>query len=110
MATLTVTEQITTSRDLEYVPCLQCGSTDIQFFDYGYTEGNSGGGKCKSCGAECTRGLHWDAKKDQQVAIWNSQNDPKKLIEAQEQIIQAAKDRIKDILAQQAVIAALVAA
>ena len=104
MASTTITEH--TTRELAYVPCLKCGSTDIKFFDLGYTQGNSGGGKCNSCGKEHTSRMHWDAKIDQWVAVWNAQNDPEKLVAEQRKIIQEAQDRIQEILSQKAAIAA----
>ena len=108
MPKVTVAEKVT--REVDYVPCLKCGGLEVIFFDHGYTQGNSGGGKCKSCGNECTSSLQWDAKTDQQVAVWNAQNDPAKLIEAQNKIILAAQNRIQEITAQSAAIAVAVAA
>ena len=98
MATLTVTEQTTVTRKLEYAPCLNCGSTDIRFFDYGYTQGNSGGGKCNCCGNESTSAMHWDVKKDQLVATWNARNDPVLLVAAQRKIIEDAQARIMELI------------
>lgn len=103
MPTITVTEQAT--RELNFVPCLKCGGVEVSFFDHGYTQGNSGGGKCKTCGNECSGPLHWDAKTEHQVAIWNAQNDPEKLIAVQRQIIQTAETRIQEIEAQRAALA-----
>ena len=105
-----ITEQITATRELDYVPCLNCGSTDVKFFDLGYTQGNSGGGKCNKCGKEHTSRMHWDAKLEQWVAAWNAHNDPEKLIQAQREIIQSAEDRIQEILAKKAAIATPVTA
>lgn len=102
MAKLMVNEFVERTRKIEYAPCLKCGSNDIQFFDYGYTQGNSGGGKCKKCGNECTSPLHWDAKVDAQVAAWNAKNDVPQLIADQEKIIADAKVKIEEIRAHQA--------
>lgn len=65
----------------EVVPCLQCGSEDIQLGDCGYNTFNIAKADCKGCG----RHLSWDCGMDPSKAdvakMWNAENDPALIME-----------------------------
>jgi hypothetical protein len=82
---------------VDIAPCLTCGSTDIHFFDYGYYQGNSGGGRCKSCNNESTSSLHWNATIKDWIKIWNGCNDIPTLILREQTKIADANIRIKEL-------------
>jgi hypothetical protein len=93
----TIEDKVVTTVQREFVPCLQCGSSEIQFFDLGYSQGNRGGGECKGCGAKHSAGLGWDPTLVSKIAIWNAKNDPKILIDEQNEIIRVARLQIQEI-------------
>ncbi|MDH0342049.1 hypothetical protein [Chromobacterium haemolyticum] len=92
-----VVETVQVEREIAVAPCLKCGGTDIKIHDYGYWEGNAGGGTCKTCGAETVKPCGPDPKVDGLVAIWNSGNDIQQLVQAEQQKIEQATARISEL-------------
>ena len=65
---------------VEFVPCIKCGSEDINFYNCGYSSFNVGGAKCRNCGNKIViNGIHWGAADSDLVPYWNAKNDPKLL-------------------------------
>lgn len=86
--------------ELEVARCLKCHSEDIKFSDYGYTQGNSGGGTCQSCKHEFYKPVFMNPKIEDLVAIWNSGNDVKTLIKVEQDKIEEAERKISEIKAK----------
>lgn len=85
--------------EIEYLPCIKCGSENIDFNDCGYSMFNVAWGKCKNCKNEikispCEYGI----QKNIIIDKWNQNNDPKILrlkYEKQIEEIQKLKDNLK---------------
>lgn len=90
-----ITETI--KRKIHVEPCLKCGSTDIQFSDYGYSSFNSGGGKCKQCKHEVNSGCSCMVDTKTLVSIWNAGNNIDLLVKKQEKIIADAQKQIDEL-------------
>ena len=82
---------------LYFASCLECGSTDINFFDYGYYQGNSCGGECKKCGRTSRVTCSYTVSKKDMVSAWNTFNEIDFLIAQQVARIDAARLEIKKL-------------
>jgi hypothetical protein len=89
-----VRETVTVERDIHVAPCLECGHTDIQLSDSGYSSFNTGGGKCKKCGHTATAPVSCIPTMADLAAAWNASNDIPMLIRAEEAKIATAERRI----------------
>ena len=79
-------QKVTTS--FEVVPCLQCGSNDIELGDYGYTTFNVAKADCKGCGRHLSWNCGMDPSKADVAKMWNAENDP-------EVIMKKLQDEVK---------------
>lgn len=94
-----VTETKEITRELHVAPCLKCGSSAIKLNDYGYWEGNAGGGTCAECGHSVEKPCGPDPVIDALANIWNSGNDLATLIQAENTKIEEATLRKRGYLA-----------
>ena len=76
MATIEIEQRGTIK--IEYVPCIKCGSEDIEFDDCGYSSFNVAWGRCNNCKNEAKISpCGCDIKKESIISNWNQKNDPK---------------------------------
>ncbi len=76
MGTILVNQQ--QEKKIKYLPCVKCGSENIDFGDCGYSSFNVAWGKCKDCKNEVKiNPCSWDISTEEIVKIWNRNNDPK---------------------------------
>lgn len=99
---ITETKTVTETRDVEVAPCLKCGGTDIKISDFGYFQGNSGGGTCGTCGHEVFSRCGDSPSVDVLVGIWNKGNDIVSLIAVEQATITQSTERIETLRALQA--------
>lgn len=88
----------TVEEDVHFVPCILCGSEDINFYNMGYSSFNVGGAKCRNCGNEVKiNGLDWNAPDSVVVPHWNHANDPeivRKKIQSEIDKLQSTLDKL----------------
>ena len=65
----------TIDKDIFYVPCLKCGSENIDFNDCNYSSFNMCYGRCKDCGHESSCGCDISPSKESIIDFWNMNND-----------------------------------
>ncbi|MES2877505.1 MAG: hypothetical protein V4713_03715 [Pseudomonadota bacterium] len=85
---------------LHIEPCLECGCRNIHLsddniFNEKHPNHNTGGGVCMNCGSEVNRNAPPNPTPTELAAIWNSCNDIKLLIEAEQKSIAASRSRIE---------------
>ena len=62
---------------IDFVPCIKCGSEDINFYNCGYTAFNTAGAKCRNCGNKVVDvKAPANAQNHYMVPVWNEENDP----------------------------------
>jgi hypothetical protein len=78
----------TIEREVEILPCVKCGSNNIELKDCGYTTFNVAWGKCIDCGNEVQLNpAPWNLNIELLAKTWNNGNDPKILRHNYEQQI-----------------------
>lgn len=94
-----LTEKVKIYKEKEYFvcSCIKCGSENIKIFDYGYWQGNSGGGQCLDCGFSSIEPCSYSPSLEEKIEIWNNENDVNILIKEAKQIIQTQKNKIRDL-------------
>lgn len=95
-----IQETVTVTRNIHVAPCLECGHTDIQLSDSGYSSFNTGGGLCKKCGHTATGPVSCIPKIADLAAVWNASNDIPTMIRAEEAKISEAERRIASLKAK----------
>lgn len=80
-------------RRVEILPCVKCGSENIELKDCGYTTFNVAWGKCLDCKHEITLNpAPWDLNIELLAETWNKANNPKILrLKYEQQIIEIQK-------------------
>ena len=88
-----IEEKQTITKRIEILPCVKCGSENIEIGDSGYTTFNVAWGKCKDCGNEVQISpCDWNITKAKIAERWNERNNPKILkAEYQHQISELQK-------------------
>ena len=69
-------------------PCKQCGSSNIDLWDCGYTAFNPGGGRCNDCGWKVEKESGINPTKYKLTQIWNKGQLPTD----QDKLIQLCKE------------------
>jgi hypothetical protein len=96
-----ITEKVTTERKIKVLPCIECGSENIDINDCGYSSFNVAWGKCKDCGNEAQiKCCSCDISKRTIAKTWNNANDPKKLLAQCEKQLVSLKARMKKLRAK----------
>lgn len=68
--------------EMNYLPCIKCGSDIIDFNDCGYSSFNVAWGRCAKCKHEVKISpCSWNISKEDIIIHWNNENDPKILRE-----------------------------
>jgi len=60
--------------------CIECGNSDIEIFECGYSSSyssNPGGGRCNKCGNKVTKYVDMNTPKEKLIEIWNEGQKPK---------------------------------
>ena len=79
MAKLKVRDTRVAEVEIEYVPCLKCGSEDISFWNANESSFNYGSADCKCCGNKVSVNSCWTDPQHVAVDRWNAENDPIKI-------------------------------
>lgn len=92
--------QKTIELEVEVKPCLECGSTNIHFYNCGYSSFNVAGAKCK-CGNEVkVNNIDWNVPDHELIPYWNEKNDPEIIISKYEREIELLKEKIANCATQ----------
>lgn len=79
-----------------YAPCIECGSDDIDFINYGYSTFNCGEVRCSNCGNSVElKYISTSASKTSMIPDWNAKNDPKILIGNLEKHIESCQKKLE---------------
>ena len=93
-----VEDVIRTVKQTEVLPCIKCGSEEIDIWNCEYSSFNVAGGTCKSCGNKVKiNNCDCDIANKYIAEVWNEANDPKKLKAQYEKQIKELEDKIKDL-------------
>ena len=82
---------------LEYVPCLKCGSENVDFWNANESAFNYGGADCKDCGNKVSVNSCWTDPQHIALDKWNAENDPVRIKAAYLKQIDEIKAKIKAI-------------
>jgi len=93
----TITIYKTKEEQLRILPCIKCGSDDIEFTNHGYTTFNRGTAWCKGCGRKLNFSINWDAHDYDIALIWNRENDLQTLKTRYQNQINELNDQINEI-------------
>ena len=75
-----IEKKIVITKKIEILPCIKCGSDNIDIGDCGYSSFNVAWGKCRTCGHEVSiKPCDWNIAKEKIVESWNRENDPEVL-------------------------------
>lgn len=80
------------------LPCIKCGSSDVELWESGDNSFNSGGGRCLDCKHEVREMLFADPTNTLLAEVWNKYNNVRtrlSVIEKEIRALQAERDRIK---------------
>lgn len=97
MATLKVKNTKVAEVELEYVPCLKCGSEDISFWNANESAFNYGGADCKGCGNKVSVNSCWTDPQHVAIDKWNAENDPAKIKAALRKQIDELRAKLKAV-------------
>ena len=93
-----VTEKRTVKQKTKVLPCVKCGSENIQIGDCGYTSFNVAWGKCDKCGHKVKIDpCESDISKAAIAKVWNKANNPKILKDDDETQIKVLEQKIADL-------------
>jgi hypothetical protein len=88
-----IEEKQTVTKKIKVLPCVKCGSENINLGDCGYSSFNVAWGKCLDCKHEVKiNPCDWNINKAAIAKVWNKANNPKILkAEYQRQISELQK-------------------
>lgn len=87
----------TVNKEIFYVPCLNCGSENIDFNDCNYSSFNMCYGRCKDCGHESSCGCDISPSKESIIDFWNMNNDIDYIIKNKMITIDELQSEIKEL-------------
>ena len=91
-----ITEKQVINKKIKILPCVKCGSDDIEINDCGYSSFNVAWGKCKNCTHEVKISpCSWSIKKSEIAKHWNKENNPTILRKRYEKQIIELNKKIK---------------
>lgn len=80
---------------IDLLPCVECGSSDVEIDDCGYSSFNVSWGKCKSCGVKIT--FDGEITKREVAEEWNRCNDVDILIDKYQKQITELQEKINKL-------------
>jgi len=96
MSSITVKE--IKERKIEVLPCVKCGSEDIDLHDCGYSTFNVAYGRCRGCKNEIKLSpAPWNLDIELLAKSWNEANNPKILRTKYEQQISELQEKINKL-------------
>lgn len=91
------TEKVTTEVEIKILPCVKCGSNDVELDNCGYSSFDVAWGKCLKCGNEVKISPCSFPTKRMIAEKWNKANDPVILKSEYEKQIAELQKKISEL-------------